>query len=184
MRVCFFITTPNCRIRLFSKVSCFCGKMACLDGKMVKSFTSHVRFQDTTSKIMWVQMSSLLRVFFTQENNLVSFKNQRFRIPSLCGYRSIVYWQNLMSIDSSGLLLITLSVYCFWRAVHKTYHLLTTSSHAHNVSSHKWRHCSLLGKCIILQWTNKQPQNVHKRWLKRSGLWKSQERKMDTHFRP
>jgi len=104
--------------------------------------------------------------FFTQENNLVPFKNQKFRIQSLCGYRSIVYWENLMYIDSSGLLLITLSVYGFWRAVHKTYHLLTTSSHAHNVSSHKWRHCSLLGKCIILQWTNKQPQNVHKRWLK------------------
>ena len=29
--------------------------------------------------------------FFTQENNLVPFKNQKFRIPSLCGYRSIVY---------------------------------------------------------------------------------------------
>ena len=29
--------------------------------------------------------------FFTQENNLVPFKNQKFRISSLCGYRSIVY---------------------------------------------------------------------------------------------
>ena len=72
----FFYYNSELQIRLFSNFSCFCGEMARLDGKMVKSFISHVRFQDTTSKIMWVQMSSLLRVFLLRKT-ILSLSNIR-----------------------------------------------------------------------------------------------------------